>query len=362
MRVAFIDESAHTKRHGGVSTWTLRLSHQLQAQGVGTQIYSFSDGIDTRIPDAIKLFPNIRELAVFPYIGKRVISKLDKKYDIIHLSSPTTSAFCKAQVPMVVSGHCLFSRQTMLFQKYLPFRYKSLFNPISYSCFRYLEAKGLRNADAIIVPKEAFKDFLVHHLNIPASKIGVIKYGVDEELFKPSCDIQAKENVALFVGRGTIAKGFDILLKAADSIRGKIIAVSSRLSKGYRQIVGSKKNFIVKSSLSLKEVIQLYQTAKVFVLPSLTEGSPLSTLEAMACGLPVVCTSEGGGEYIEDGVNGFIIPFRNSQILAEKVNYLFHHSDVAVEFGRKNRKMVEQELTVSQITSRVVECYKRLLA
>ena len=70
MRVAFIDECAQTKRHGGVSTWTLRLSQQLQEQKVITKIYSFSDGIETRIPDFIKLFPNVRELMVFPYIGK----------------------------------------------------------------------------------------------------------------------------------------------------------------------------------------------------------------------------------------------------------------------------------------------------
>ncbi|HEX9971119.1 MAG TPA: glycosyltransferase family 4 protein [bacterium] len=106
---------------------------------------------------------------------------------------------------------------------------------------------------------------------------------------------------------------------------------------------------------------QLYQNASVYVMLSLTEGSPITTLEAMACGLPVVCTPEGSGEYIEDGVNGFIFPFKDANKLAEQVNYLFEHRDLAHEFGAFNRTKVETELTLPVIAKQIQTIYEDVL-
>jgi len=70
--------------------------------------------------------------------------------------------------------------------------------------------------------------------------------------------------------------------------------------------------------LSESELIDEYLAHDVFLFPSLYEGFGMVVLEAMACGLSVVATPVGGAaDIIEDGVDGFLVPFRDSQALAE---------------------------------------------
>src|SRR5690606_21335816 len=67
------------------------------------------------------------------------------------------------------------------------------------------------------------------------------------------------------------------------------------------------------------EVVEWYRQADVFVLPTLSDGFAITQIEAMAHGLPVV-TTPCCGEVVTDGVDGFIIPPRDSQALAKALN------------------------------------------
>jgi len=184
--------------------------------------------------------------------------------------------------------------------------------------------------------------------------------GIDTEFFKPKDDGLASDPSIIFVGRGSLAKGFDTLLKAAPSIKGKIIAVMSTVTDELRTIAENLPNVEIKLKLNAEELCTEYQRAMAFVLPSLTEGNPISTLEAMACGLPVICTEEGSGENIEDGVNGLIFDFQDAQSLADKTNYLFENFKTAIKFGAYNRSMVIKNNSHSEVASRMLELYSKL--
>jgi glycosyltransferase involved in cell wall biosynthesis len=66
------------------------------------------------------------------------------------------------------------------------------------------------------------------------------------------------------------------------------------------------------------EIVDQYAWADVFLLPSICEGSATVTYEALACGLPVVCTPNAGS-VVRDGVDGFIVPVRDSKAIAERL-------------------------------------------
>jgi glycosyltransferase involved in cell wall biosynthesis len=198
-------------------------------------------------------------------------------------------------------------------------------------------------------------------MKIPEDKIVVLKYGIDHTLFKPGENHKEKEKIALFVGRGSLPKGFDTLISAAKKIKGKIVAVASQIPRDLQKMIDDIDNITIVTSVSQQELVTLYQDAYVFVMPSLAEGSPLTTLEAMACGLPIVCSEEGSGEYIKDGINGFLFPFKDSNQLAEQVNYLFEHKNLADQFGAFNREKVENELTLDIITSQTMDIYKKMI-
>ncbi len=90
------------------------------------------------------------------------------------------------------------------------------------------------------------------------------------------------------------------------------------------------------------DVNSLLQLMDIFVLPSLTEGISNTLLEAMASELPVVATRVGGTpEIIEDGQQGFLIPSRNSQALADALYKLIHDKSLRTAMGQRGRTNVE---------------------
>ena len=139
------------------------------------------------------------------------------------------------------------------------------------------------------------------------------------------------------------------------------MAVASRIPKFLQEQIAKLDNFKVISGVPPEELINLYRRAKVFVMPSLSEGSPLSTLEAMASGLPAVCTVEGSSGYIKDGVNGYIFSVRNSVTLAKKVNDLLDSQETAKQFGIINRDLFEKNYTIPIIAEKTINVYRELL-
>ena len=82
----------------------------------------------------------------------------------------------------------------------------------------------------------------------------------------------------------------------------------------------------------------IYQQADVFVFPTLVEGMPIVILEAMASGLPVITTPNGPGDIVRDGIDGFVVPVRAPNIIAEKLEFLRENPDIRAEMGENARK------------------------
>jgi glycosyltransferase involved in cell wall biosynthesis len=79
------------------------------------------------------------------------------------------------------------------------------------------------------------------------------------------------------------------------------------------------------------------------VLPSLVEGLALVQLEAMACGIPLITTpNAGGSDIVTDGVDGFVIPIRNVEVLKEKLEWCYSHPLELAEMGYAARRKAEQ--------------------
>jgi len=103
----------------------------------------------------------------------------------------------------------------------------------------------------------------------------------------------------------------------------------------------------------------LLQAMDLFVLPSLSEGLPVSVLEAMAAGRPVVATDVGGNrEGIVDGRTGFLVPPGDSSALASRMITLLANSDLAHGYGAEGRSRVCQHFSLE----RMVRAYETLYA
>ncbi|MFN8223543.1 MAG: glycosyltransferase family 4 protein [Gaiellales bacterium] len=103
--------------------------------------------------------------------------------------------------------------------------------------------------------------------------------------------------------------------------------------------------------------------ADVFVLSSRSEGLPISVLEAMAAGLPIVATAVGGlGELVDDGVTGLLVPAGDVNALAEALATLAADPARCQTLGAASRRRAEERFSIAACRQAHVELYRRLLA
>lgn len=190
------------------------------------------------------------------------------------------------------------------------------------------EEKQYAQADCIVVPSSfAARSFVAE--GIPAQKLRVIPYGVRLDSFQPSAGSTRAADAfdVLFVGQVSLRKGVPYLLQAFAKVRhphkrlrilGPVFPhmkpLFARLPMEHVEIVGA---------VSRQELVQYFSSSHAMVLPSLEEGLALVQGEAMACGCPVIATPNTGSEDLfTDGREGFIVPPREVQALADRLQQL----------------------------------------
>jgi alpha-maltose-1-phosphate synthase len=181
-------------------------------------------------------------------------------------------------------------------------------------------------ADAITVPSRAAARSFAS-MGVPAEKVTVIPYGVRLENFYPDAEPASDCFHVLFAGAAGLRKGVPYLLAAfaalkhprkclriAGAILPDLKAVLSRLPREQVEFLGVVPQARLRSLMSASHAL---------VLPSIEEGLALVQAQAMACGCPVICSTNTGGEDLfTDSVEGFIVPIRDSAALAARMQQL----------------------------------------
>jgi len=107
----------------------------------------------------------------------------------------------------------------------------------------------------------------------------------------------------------------------------------------------------------VKDVRPYIERCAVYVLPSYYgEGTPRSILEAMSMGRPIITTDAPGcRETVEDGVNGFLVPVRNSEALAEAMERFILDPDLTRKMGKESRRIAEEKYDVHKVNKVIIE-------
>jgi glycosyltransferase involved in cell wall biosynthesis len=167
----------------------------------------------------------------------------------------------------------------------------------------------------------------------PVDRCKVVHYGVDLDLSSQG-RLQNKGPLSvLTVGAVGLRKGAPYILRAAKELKGHVnfrivgsIGVLPEIERELREHVE------LTGAVPRSKVLEHYAWADVFLLPSLCEGSAIVTYEALACGLPVICT-RNTGSVIRDGVEGYIIPIRDPDAISEKLELLASDRDLLRELS-----------------------------
>ena len=217
----------------------------------------------------------------------------------------------------------------------------------------------LSHLGTVVVPSQALADFLLRH-GFPRGRMHVIPYGVEPRAVEPR---PVREPPVV----GTAAnleyhKGIELLLAAAarvdppvalevygdGSARAELEAEAARLGLAAR-FHGFDPDFRTK----LGEL-------DVFVLPTRGDNLPVSILEAMAAGLPVIATRVGGiPEQVDDGATGYLVEPDDVVGLAEAIGKLASDPARREAFGRAGAEKLEREFGSAGVASRLLDLYER---
>lgn len=172
----------------------------------------------------------------------------------------------------------------------------------------------------------------------------------------------------LFIGRLEKIKGIDILVKTLVKLKNEnwnltIIGNGSQKNELISLVQKSKlTNKIIFQNSQIK-LSKYYKKADIFVLPSISEGQPITILEAWSFKLPVIATMVGSNPFIiKDKIDGILVSPKNVDSLKNAIKWIFNNKKKAQEMGKKGFSKIKKNFTWNKIAQKTFFVYQSVLS
>jgi L-malate glycosyltransferase len=239
---------------------------------------------------------------------------------------------------------------------------------------------ALKKADIITCDGDNLKDAIIQ-LGVDPKKIELVFHGVDTNKFNTNKRdpelrkiisqaefpiIISFRNLEPIYNVESFIKSIPLILQEIPNVRFIIIGDGSEKER-LKSLVNSLKidNMISFIGHVPHNLIPKYlASSDIYVSTSLSDGGiAVSTMEAMACGVPIVATDVGDiRKWIKDGKNGFIIPKENPKAIAEKVIFLCKNSEIMKKFSSINIKLIEKNANYNKEMEKVDNIYTQVVS
>ncbi len=249
--------------------------------------------------------------------------------------------------------------------------FQYLQNPIFASLGKQIEKMTTRLPMHLIAVSNFTKSQLEKKMKIDPSKITVIPGGVKFEVFQAT-KIEKMKNQILYVGRLSPNKRIDVLISAIAKIKTNIpdiclhIVGTGPLLRSLEQLVihhDLKDGVIFHGFLPEDDLIRLYKSSTLFVLPSVKEGFGIVLLEAMAAGTPIIAANQKDSatiELIDDQENGLLFKPNSIDDLADKIIRILKNDELRNKLI-KNGVNKAKNYSWNVISKQVESLYKKFL-
>lgn len=229
----------------------------------------------------------------------------------------------------------------------------------------------------VVAVSSAVRNFHIKNVGIKEEKIKVMNNFIDMDKFfllnsydreakKQELSLSNESKVIINIASLTPQKDHKCYFEAARLILTKypntmfLIAGDGELrEKLQNTLEESGLNNNVKLLGNRNDVAELLKISDVFVLSSLWEGMPVTIIEAMAMGKPIVCTDVGGvRDAIIENENGYLVPPKDPQVLGEAILKLLDNEKVAINMGNKGKQIAEREFSADFVVRQFEEMYE----
>lgn len=240
------------------------------------------------------------------------------------------------------------------------------------------ELREYEESDGVLVPS-LFVERSFLSQGFPADKLHRSCLGVDSTLFQKTDKLSPSTFQAIYVGSLSLRKGIPYLLEAFQlaQMRGAELLLVGGQAKDWEDLSIRPASGIrwlphqPQASLSAH-----YRQASVFVMPSLEEGQAMVQLQALACGLPLICTRNTGGEDLLEmsgerqscagGISefpaGYVVPVGDSEALARCLRELFLHPQRLAQKQDAARRIPLEQFSWGTYAERNLALYEKILS
>jgi glycosyltransferase involved in cell wall biosynthesis len=257
---------------------------------------------------------------------------------------------------------------------------RGYFTPNRARVFQQIERTLARSSDALVAVSPQVRDDLVRLGVAPASKIAVIRLGLDLErrvatesvtraAVRSELGVPAESFLIGWLGRMTEIKRAEDLLAAFGLLRANgrdayLVLVGDGPLRGVLERVARDLGISDRTRfVGFRESVgEFYSAFDAVALTSANEGTPVTVIEALASGLPVVATDVGGvSDVVDDGGSGFLVPAGDVGAIAERLERLAADGQLRTRMGEAGRAFVIPRYSVPRLVDDVDRLYRTLL-
>ncbi len=290
-----------------------------------------------------------------PYtFGKRVLNHIKKNkpdFDIFLDNQSLCHSLPRIQelYPLAVTIHHPITKDHKLEMESAS-NWKERLSSKRWHSFLPMQKSVARKLNNIICVSGPSKVDVVQEFNVDPKKVEVILNGIDIETFKPHAEANIIKNKIVTTASADIPlKGLRLLICALPKVIKEfpqttleVIGRSPKESKIRKLIteLGLNERIIFRSELSEKEIVEIYSTSEIAVIPSLYEGFGFGAGEAMACGVPLISTDSGG---LKDVIGDSAVKIKSGSVeeIENEIISLFNDQVKREELSLKGRQRME---------------------
>ncbi len=308
-----------------------------------------------------------------PYTyGVRVNRYLKKRlgdYQIIHDNQSLSYALLHIQqnFPLVTTIHHPITRDHKLELENAK-NWKQRLSSNRWHGFLRMQKKVAPSLKAIITPSHSSKIDISNEFSVNKGFIDVVHNGIDTETFKPNDNKKRIKNRIITTASADVPlKGLKYLINALPKIISlypdtELVVIGKAKNNGETMKLIKKLNLLphihFKSNLKEEDIVDLYASAELAVIPSLYEGFGFGAGEAMSCGVPLISTLSGGLEDIVKGSCYEIEPGSSVQIENAVID-LFDNEEEMKRVALLGRKRILEKFNWRQAAKGYLAIYER---
>lgn len=323
-------------------------------------------GVDLVLLPTMHDTSNVRKIAFFALALLRLAGILfSHKVDLLHVHFSIRASVLRKIVVTAFARACgkpyILHAHGAEFHEYFPTQSPLLQKHI---------IRMLHGARRLLVLSSSWQQYYLDTFKLPENKTVVLPNAIELPATLPNR--AHRDTVTLsFLGRMEERKGHLRVLHALRSLpedvlqKVRLVMAGDGDVKGTRHEVshlGLEKHVTVMDWVSAQQRNILLASADVFVLPSLNEGLPMSVLEAMSWGLPVITSPVGGiPEIVRDGFNGLLVPPTDIPALANAMQTLIEDEALRLQMGANARASVEH-LDIRLYWEKLYDIYRSVLS